>query len=215
MGFGIKNNYCIYIHTNKINGKIYVGMTCQKPLKRWGQRGQNYKECPYFWSAIQKYGWQNFEHIIIKDNLTREQALELEVNTIAERNSRNAKYGYNISVGGDCPDPDIAKSIWEDKNKRKYAMEKMKEAWKDPAKRKRRSNAAKERWANPEFKEFAKKRVTEACARPILCVETGETFDTIKSAAEKYNICSANISRSAKIGYRCGNYHWQYVDVAS
>ena len=28
------NNYCIYIHKNKINGKVYIGQTCQNPKKR-------------------------------------------------------------------------------------------------------------------------------------------------------------------------------------
>ena len=60
-------NYCVYQHTNKINGKIYIGITCQKPEKRWGSQGRKYEECPYFWKAIQKYGWENFEHKILFD----------------------------------------------------------------------------------------------------------------------------------------------------
>lgn len=31
----IKQNFCIYLHKNKYNGKVYVGQTCQKPEKRW------------------------------------------------------------------------------------------------------------------------------------------------------------------------------------
>lgn len=56
--------YCVYIHTNKINKKSYIGITCQKPEHRWGCNGNGYAECPHFWRAIQKYGWDNFDHKI-------------------------------------------------------------------------------------------------------------------------------------------------------
>lgn len=38
------STYCVYIHTNKINGKKYVGQTCQKPEYRWGKNGIDYVE---------------------------------------------------------------------------------------------------------------------------------------------------------------------------
>ena len=35
--------YTVYQHKNKINGKIYIGITMQEPEKRWGVNGRNYK----------------------------------------------------------------------------------------------------------------------------------------------------------------------------
>ena len=64
------NNYCVYMHTNKINGKRYVGQTCKKPEYRW-VNGKGYKGSPHFFSAIQKYGWNNFEHQIIAEKLSK------------------------------------------------------------------------------------------------------------------------------------------------
>ena len=47
-----------------------------------------------------------------------------------------------------------------------------------------------------------------------MCIETGEIFDTIIKAAEKYNIKATHITRVCK-GKRksTGGYHWQYVDT--
>lgn len=43
--------YCVYIHTNKTNGKVYIGQTCQEPRKRW-KNGYGYERCPLFFRAI-------------------------------------------------------------------------------------------------------------------------------------------------------------------
>ena len=61
----LENNYCIYKHTNLINGKVYIGQTCQLPEKRFGKNGNGYKGCRYFYNAIECYGWNNFKHEII------------------------------------------------------------------------------------------------------------------------------------------------------
>ena len=51
------NNYCVYMHVNKINNKKYIGITKQKtPESRWGANGVNYKGSPHFYAAIKKYG---------------------------------------------------------------------------------------------------------------------------------------------------------------
>lgn len=89
--------YCIYLHRNKINGKIYIGQTCNKNV-RWFPI--SYKDCSYFYNAIQKYGWDNFEHIILKDNLTVQQVDKLERDYIEEYNSTNRQLGYNLRPGG-------------------------------------------------------------------------------------------------------------------
>lgn len=105
----IEKPYVVYIHINKINGKKYIGITCQKPEYRWGQQGQGYRECPVFWNAILKYGWDNFDHVIHADNLTKEEACKLEIELIAEMNSNNPLFGYNVAKGGTAPDVELMK----------------------------------------------------------------------------------------------------------
>ena len=93
-------NYKIYIHKNKINNKIYVGQTKQSLNRRFRHNGEGYKHCVYFYSAIQKYGWDNFTHQLVYDNLTQEQANQKEKELILKYNTQNRNFGYNISQGG-------------------------------------------------------------------------------------------------------------------
>ena len=94
-----ERNNCVYIHTNKTNGKVYIGITGRNPLERWNN-GKGYKLNPYFWKAIKKYGWNGFNHDILEDNLTREEAKEKEIYYIKKYDSTNRSKGYNIQRGG-------------------------------------------------------------------------------------------------------------------
>lgn len=91
------DNYKVYVHIFP-NGKKYVGMTCQEPTsKRW-EGGRGYRGCPKVHQAIQRYGWENVEHLIIADHLTKDEAEALEIALIKKYNS--IKNGYNIEHGG-------------------------------------------------------------------------------------------------------------------
>ena len=93
-------NYKVYVHINKVNGKRYYGITCQKVNRRW-RNGKRYSYNQHFWNAINKYGWDNFEHIVIARGLTEEEAKWLEIELIREHDTTNKDKGYNISLGGD------------------------------------------------------------------------------------------------------------------
>jgi hypothetical protein len=95
-----KYKYIVYIHTNKLNGKMYVGITSKSPKIRWGN-GKRYREDGYFGRAIKKYGWINFDHEIIATKLTEKEAKNFEIVLINKLNTTNPTYGYNISKGGD------------------------------------------------------------------------------------------------------------------
>ena len=93
-------SYCVYIHRNTINGKQYCGITSQKPESRW-RNGDGYTHNAHFQNAIQKYGWDSFEHIILFDGLTNEEANELERQYIQKHNLMDQEFGYNQTIGGD------------------------------------------------------------------------------------------------------------------
>lgn len=92
--------YCVYLHTNRINGKMYVGQTVHgdDPNKRWAY-GLGYRNSAHFWSAIQKYGWDNFDHEVIANNLTSDEANKFERLLIKKLNTMDEKYGYNLCSG--------------------------------------------------------------------------------------------------------------------
>lgn len=95
-----KNTWTVYAHINKINGKIYIGITGRDPKNRWGHNGYKYKKSTYFYNAIQKYGWDNFDHIILMTNLSKEMANEIEKALIKKYELNNRSIGYNIAKGG-------------------------------------------------------------------------------------------------------------------
>ena len=90
--------YNVYKHTNLINNKPYIGITSQKCESRWGTNGKGYELQPKFYRAIQKYGWNNFQHEILYTNLDKDTALQIEADLIQKYNS--IKNGYNVSPYG-------------------------------------------------------------------------------------------------------------------
>ena len=92
--------YCVYKHTSPSN-KVYIGITCQTPQKLWKSGGRGYKNNQYFWRAIQKYGWDNFDHEVLFDGINKSDAVQKEKELISFYNSNNKQYGYNLSTGGD------------------------------------------------------------------------------------------------------------------
>lgn len=93
------NNYVVYKHTAP-NGKVYIGITCRKPTYRYGKGGKKYVGCPLFWSAIQKYGWENIKHEILFTGLTQQEAEQKEIELIQQYRSNDFEYGYNLDNGG-------------------------------------------------------------------------------------------------------------------
>lgn len=103
-----EKNSLIYCHINKINNKKYIGQCQGQPERRWRSDGSGYKpkneELPtIFWKAILKYGWNNFEHIILETNLTLKEANEREQYWIAYYHTwidDPQCWGYNMQSGG-------------------------------------------------------------------------------------------------------------------
>lgn len=91
-------SYTVYRHISP-SGKVYVGITKNKPEYRWN-KGKGYrKDQLIFYRAIQKYGWGSFTHEILYTGLSEQDAKNIEIHLIKIYKSLNIS--YNITDGGD------------------------------------------------------------------------------------------------------------------
>lgn len=94
-----ENTYSVYQHIFP-DGMIYTGLTHLVPVeKRFGKDGKRYNRNKTLWNYICKYGWDNVEHIVIQNNLSKEEAQQLERKLIAETKANGNC--INTFKGGD------------------------------------------------------------------------------------------------------------------
>ena len=188
--------FCIYIHRNKINNKAYIGQTSVKPEYRWGH-GKRYYHNEHFSRAIEKYGWDNFEHIIFATDLTAEEADRLERLLIALFDTRNHEYGYNIAFGGDNHKhtEETKQKMSKTRTGRKHSAEWCK-------------NISKSLAGRPEITRAA----NEAHRKKIKCIETNVIYNSQVEAQEITGVNRKWIS-SCINGYQktAGGYHWEAI----
>lgn len=89
----------VYLITNKINSKKYVGWTSLSLKRRWFLHC-NRKNCKALRGAIDKYGVDNFVVEAIFTPSTKEEAGKLEIENIKFYNTK-APHGYNLTDGGE------------------------------------------------------------------------------------------------------------------
>lgn len=92
-------SWTVYAHIAP-NGKMYVGITSKTPEERW-RNGTGYKRSHPIRRAIEKYGWENFQHEIVASGLTKEEAGHFEQLLIKKLNLMDKRYGYNQTSGGE------------------------------------------------------------------------------------------------------------------
>ena len=86
------------------------------------------------------------------------------------------------------------------------------------------SNASKERWKNEDYRnkiiaskigskhsEETKRKMSDSAKKKVRCIETGEVFDSMQEAAERYNRDYTNLGRAIKNNKRFAGYHWELV----
>lgn len=128
-----EKQWCVYMHISP-SGKRYIGITSRDPVIRWGKDGKRYLEKkndkyrhPAMANALLKYSnWDEWQHYILIRNITEEYAKIIEKCLIEIYQTRDYKYGYNCTDGGEG----ASGLIMSDDAKKKLS-EKAKERLKD------------------------------------------------------------------------------------
>lgn len=225
------NTSFVYCHRNKLNGKRYIGKT-NNISSRWGNNGNAYMygrgKNTIFANAILKYGWNNFEHIILENGLTDKEACEREMFYIELYKTNIDKYGthygYNMTSGGEGAAGRVISDETREKLRQSHigfvVSEEIKQ--KISASLKGRDTLSREARANlgyhnsivlsgrklpPErvesirqvskergFSELALRHAIDANTKPVINIDTGEIFSSMKSACEKYGVSATHLS---------------------
>lgn len=162
----------IYMHKNKINNKCYIGQTVKNPPeKRWQGKGSGYtNKNTRFFRAIQKYGWDNFEHIILETKIPLSELNHRENYYINLYNSIND--GYNLIYSHE---DNTAHSLSEE------AKQHIKDGWTQELREKQSL-----RYMGDGNPMAGSHRINENAPnkKSIICINTQQIFPTIKMAIE-------------------------------
>ena len=209
--------YTVYKLTDP-EGKIYIGCTGQTVERRW-HGGAGYRGSVFYDEAIQRYGWQNIKKEILCEKLTKVGGEKLEEWFVNYYDSMNPDKGYNRMTGGNHKGAKHSAQSVEQNRRNTLAnyeghpefcqmhSESKRTYYRDhPEARKRISQQMREYVLSLEGRAFLH---SSRKAKPVRCVETGETFPSLRSA-ERARGSGVKKACSGKQVISCG-YHWEFV----
>lgn len=228
-----EKKFKVYVHTNKVNGKRYVGITGRDPEKRWAN-GLGYANNRHFNNAIKKYGWVNFKHEILFKFDTVEEALNKETELILDWRTSDPELGYNVIVEGTIGSYTLGQPAMNRRAVRCVELDKIFESVVEAAKfvkvnkagitaccQGTKMTARKYHWeyVDDELREEfigAREKILKgentSKSRKVRCVETGEVLESSKVLGSRYGILSTTASNYIRLGksFRDGA-HWEYL----
>ena len=207
-----ENTYSVYCHTNKINGKKYIGITKRKPELRW-KNGSDYKHNNHFYNAIQKYGWDGFYHEVLYTDLSEKNAKEKERELISFYKTTCKDYGYNLTGGGDGmfnPSDELRQKMRERKlGKNNYFYDKHFNGKENPFYGRKHKDSSRELISKNHANVSGKQNPR---ATPVICIELNKRYDTITDASIELNINNGTIGQCCRGKLKtAGGYHWKYA----
>lgn len=210
-----EKSFCVYIHENKTNGKVYVGITSQKPENRFRDGGKGYfvgySHKTSFQHAIEKYGWGGFDHIIVADGLSEERAKAAERGVITLFSANDRIHGYNLTEGGDGVTGFVCSDAL-----RKARSERMKGIRFSEETRRKMSEAKQDYtpWNKGKHPGATEKQIEARRNRARKIKTVDGVFDTTTDCAEFYGVTrktvhdwvSGNRKPSRRYAHLCASY---------
>jgi len=187
--------FSIYIVTNLVNAKQYVGIT-NNLKRRWKEHKSLNKSSPALHDAIKKYGIENFAFSHIADAFEFGSACIIEKLLIKEHNTK-APFGYNLTDGGEGsfgvkPSLETIKKMKDSakgQKRSKESNEKRKIALmgnKNSLGKKHTEEFKEQRkltWLNKKHTEESKKKMSEKAKKRTHSEETKEKMRIANKAA--------------------------------
>lgn len=194
--------YTVYMHIAP-NDKKYIGITCQKPTYRW-DNGNGYKQCTLMWRAICKYGWENFSHKILYENLSKNEAEQKEIELISKYKSNNKNYGYNIENGGNS----VGKI--NEETKQKISLSEKGKKLSEETKLKMKGRIPWNKGRKCTLEEKLRIRQVSPNKKKVICLNTNIIYESIAEASRQLNINKVCIRKNCRGEYNYAGNHLQF-----
>ena len=196
-------NHYVYIVTNLMNGKKYIGKrSCKCKIEDDKYMGSGYLLA----KAKEKYGIENFEKKILLVCETEEEAYEEEKKAIELVKAWENPMYYNLVPGGHgfCSryikgenNPFYGKKHTEETKERiKFKLKGKMCGEKNPNYGKKMSMEQKIKISKSRKGKYA--GIYHPNIKPVICLNTGKVYDYIKQASKQYNISSSLIIECCK-----------------
>lgn len=208
--------WIVYRHTSP-DGKMYVGVTCKPPNRRW-QNGTGYQNNKRFSADINLYGWDNFQHEVLLSGLSEANANLAEKIFIDYRKLTNPNNGYNLRAGGfrgyECSS--------ETKQKISKANKGRLSGEKNPNYGKKHTKEAKLKMSmankGKKIPQDVREKMSITLGKQVVALDINSNevvsiFNSTRDAERQTGIPHTNIGECCRgIRKTAGGYKWEYTD---